>query len=528
MNHDLAHWFSRNALRATALAATLGLAACASNSTTESAATADLADLCADFTPTALPHGAEFVSAEMESGEGKALDVCVVRGKIVSSPQTTINWAVELVDPAQWNGKSITVGGGGFDGFIPTDAYWTGEWYAHKPYVRMSSDSGHQVQSFMPWGLDHLALRNHGYLANHQTLEIGTAITADFYGRAPERRYMIGISNGGRAGLVAAERYPADYDGVVALAPAINQQAHQLGMAELMAQIYADRDNWLSPADVELFAEAEIAACDGLDGLEDGVIHNFAACDYDGSDLLCQGGKTDDCLTSGQLDTIQKVYSDHDYAFQLADGLSASYPGFGRGGAPSGDWVEYLFGKQFEKRTPFNYIASNQATKVVERDEDAETLEHDPMQHRNGWQRLSETLDPNQQDLTAFAERGGKLLVWYPVGDACVSIYRFAEYYDELKANMGEDEVADFSRFYSMPALGHVFVGPGANKVDFLDKLDSWVESGQSPDGHLAAKYREGSSEPVFERPVCEFPAFPRYDGEGDPDSAESFHCVVE
>ena len=138
---------------------------------------------------------------------------------------------------------------------------------------------------------------------------------------------------------------------------------------------------------------------------------------------------------------------------------------------------------------------------------------------------MSSAIDPTARDMTAFRDRGGKLLVWYPAGDACVSIYRFAQYYDALKQNMGAGPVQEFSRFYVMPALGHELVGHGANSIDFLEKLEAWVEQGSAPDGHTAAKVDESGADTVYERPVCEFPAFPSYDGSGDPDRAASFRC---
>jgi feruloyl esterase len=272
---------------------------------------------------------------------------------------------------------------------------------------------------------------------------------------------------------------------------------------------------------------AEIAACDQLDGLRDGVIGNYRGCKYDGSDLACEKEETDSCLTAGQLESVRLIYADKPGPFQLADGLSAGYPGFGHGGAASGDWVQYIFGEEFENPDSFNFMVADQAAKVVERNPDASALTHDPTKYEAEWQRLSGTLDPTLRDLSDFAANGGKLLIWYPAGDTCVTIHRTAEYYDALIGTMGEVEVEGFSRFYAMPALGHVFTGPAANSVDFLDELDSWVGTGRAPDGHLAVKYQEGSGL-VFERPACEFPRFPRYDGEGDPNSAASFYCTAE
>src|SRR5262249_44029609 len=153
-------------------------------------------------------------------------EACIVRGTIVTSPTSTITWAVELPAKAIWNGKTLMFGGGGFDGFTPTDADYYHLMAGPKaaPYARMGSDSGHQVRTFYPWALDDDALENHAFEANHLTLEVGIQVVAQFYGKAPARRYMLGQSNGGRSGLVAAQRYPNDYDGIIAIEPAIDQQ----------------------------------------------------------------------------------------------------------------------------------------------------------------------------------------------------------------------------------------------------------------------------------------------------------------
>jgi pimeloyl-ACP methyl ester carboxylesterase len=263
----------------------------------------------AAYKPASLSHGAALVKAELRAASGFLPEVCVVRGQIVSGPTSTINWAGELPDRSSWNGKTLTIGGGGADRFIPTDADFYQKELAGPSavaFVKISSDSGHQVLSFSPWAVDEIALRNHAYQVNHFALEVGTAITTEFYGSTPTRRYMLGHSNGGRAGLAAAPRFPGDYDGIVAPAPAINQQAHQANVGPtLVRHIYSDPANWLSAARIQLYANAETAACDGLDGLEDGIIGHAAACNYVPNDLLCTGADSDSCLTAGQIETIR-------------------------------------------------------------------------------------------------------------------------------------------------------------------------------------------------------------------------------
>ena len=182
---------------------------------------------------------------------------------------------------------------------------------ASAAYARMGSDSGHQVRSFYPWALDDVALKNHAFEANHLTLDVGTQVVTQFYGKAPTRRYMLGQSNGGRSGLVAAQRYPNDYDGIIAIEPAMFQQAHQVNLgATTMKHIYSSpRELARHDAKVALFAKAEIAACDELDGLKDGIIANIAACTYIPTDLQCKGADNDACLTAGQIETIRMVYT---------------------------------------------------------------------------------------------------------------------------------------------------------------------------------------------------------------------------
>jgi feruloyl esterase len=336
---------------------------------------------------------------------------------------------------------------------------------------------------------------------------------------------MLGQSNGGRSGLVAAQRYPRDYDGIVAIEPAIFQQAHETNLgATTMRHIYSNRENWLDSAQIALFAKAEIAACDKLDGLEDGIIANIAACTYVPTDLKCSGAASDACLTSGQIESIRMIYSDHTVAVTFGDG-SRGYPRFGRGGAATTDWREYVFGTSFEARDGFNYIAPTQAAKVVERNEAATAFPHDATKYQAEYLRLSQVMDPTDPDLSAFAGHGGKLLLWYGTADTCVSIYRTTQYFDAVKEHMGAPTVATFARFLVTPHVGHEMNGPGPAAIDLVTAMDAWVERGTAPDHLVVAKVEPQTNAVAFERPACEFPKFARYDG-GDPAKATSFHCA--
>lgn len=536
------------------LLGTLMLAACGGNDTPAPPAARPLAQSCAAYVPSQLPAGARFERTELRDtqtvtethyGTGEAITLpraCIVRGTIVSSPGSTIQWAVELPEGTDWNGKTMTLGGGGFDGFIPTDDPWHVKYVqtdAALPFVRISSDSGHQTEDYA-WGTDPVALANHAQEANHLALQVGTRIATEFYGKAPTRRYMVGHSNGGRSGLMAADRYPNDYDGVLAMSPAISQQAHQVNMGGFNRWIYgrqADgsvdaavpaRANWISPAKSALYAAAEIAACDGLDGLEDGIIGNVEACTYVPTDLQCAddmaGIDDDSCLTTGQIEAIRLNYADKSVPLTLANGMTG-YERYGRGGAATGDWQVYAFGFEYDGgflSKGFSYIAPTSVIQALTGSESADSMNHDPLSMTTQWQALANTMEPSS-DLSSFGQRG-KLLVWYGLADTCVSVYRTAAFLDQVRNKSGSTAYDGFARFVTSPGVGHDLTGPGAAKADLITALVDWVEKGIAPDQLVATGTSDAGT---FERPLCPFPSFPKYKGSGDTTQASSFTCSV-
>ena len=537
-----------------ALLGTLGLAACGGNGTPAPPAARPLAQSCAAYVPSQLPVNATFERTELRNrqtvtethyGTGEAITLpraCIVRGTIVSGPGSTIHWAVELPEGTDWNGKTMTLGGGGFDGFMPTDDPWHVKYVqsdAALPFVRISSDSGHQTEDFS-WGTDPAALLNHAQEANHLALQVGTHIATQFYGKAPTRRYMVGHSNGGRSGLIAADRYPHDYDGVLAMSPAISQQAHQVNMGPFNRWIYgrnADgspdtgvptQANWISPGKSALYAAAEIAACDGLDGLADGIIGNVEACTYVPTDLQCAddvaGAQDDRCLTTGQIEAIRLNYADKTVPLTLANGMTG-YERYGRGGAATGDWQVYAFGFEYDGgflSKGFSYIAPTSVIQALTGSGSADSMNHDPLGMPTQWQALANTMEPST-DLGRFGQRG-KLLVWYVMADTCVSVYRTAAYLDQVRQNSGSTTFDRFARFVTSPGVGHDLTGPGAARADLITALVDWVEQGIAPDQLVATGTSDAGT---FERPLCPFPRFPKYKGSGDTTQASSFSCAV-
>lgn len=492
----------------------------------------------------AAPAANVHLDSSYEAASPSRASRCVVRGTVASSPTSTIRFRVDLPDADRWNGNLLAMGGGGFDGIVPTESE-AGLWFAKilgpdaarfADFVTLSSDSGHQGRGTVPYedfswaAANPTAVRNHAYEANHVVLGIAARLARTYYGRPAVHRYIIGGSNGGRAGLVAAQRYPADYDGVIALEPAISQEGFTANLATgILQHLYADPRNWLGPAQTALFARAELQACDALDGLRDGILGNARACGYSGSDLLC-GPATPDpdaCLTAGQIETVRRIFMDKRTEVTLADDW-VGYAGWGRG-AETADWHDYLMGSSFVARDAFDYVAADNIVKWgITNDPNASVMTHDPLKWAQAYRALSDEIDATNPDLAAFFRRGGKLLVWYGVGDSCVAMEQTARYLRNVDARLGHAAVSASLRFYIAPAMGHGMSGPGEGTAPLLGVMQEWVEHGRAPADALLLTLADREGRHGATRPLCQYPKFPRYDGTGDPNVAASFICSAD
>jgi feruloyl esterase len=499
--------------------------------------TGDLRAACQRFSPKTLPNRATVTSVRFAPDSAGRPARCVVRGKIVSSPTSTITFRVDLPPASAWNQKTLMMGGGGFDGMIPTDYF---DWRAQANQMGMrqadadgfvvgSTDSGHQGRGALPYvdyswaARNPTALRNHASEANHLVLGAMVGLTKAFYGKAPVRRYMMGLSNGGRQGLMAAQRHPEDYDGILVLSPAISQTAFAANLAPILSHIYSDPDNWLDQRKAALYTAAELAACDEGDGLKDGIIGNYRNCRFDPASLMCQGGDDPSCLTPGQVKTLQMWRGEKRVNAPMADGLTG-YAIYGPGG-PASEW-SYLFGNSFAGRDAFDFIAADNIVKNgITEDPVASVVTHDPEKWPARYLANSELIDATNPNLTAFFARGGKIIVVHSPGDYCVSYERAGQYFRSVEARMGTETTAKSFRYFVAPSLGHGLNGPGANSFTVFPALVDWVERGTAPDGQVAAK-KDSTGSVRFTRPLCEYGRYPRYNGTGDPNQASSFACV--
>ena len=460
---------------------------------------------------------------------------CRVAGAIKPVADSNIQFEVWL--PASgWNGKFQGVGNGGFAGSIN----YTGlaDSIRHG-YAAASTDTGHHAGvTDGTWALAHPEkMTDFGYRAIHETTDKGKAIAKAFYGEGPKRSYFSSCSNGGRQALMEAQRFPGDYDGIIAGAPA-NYWTHLLTTAITNSKaLLADPASYIPPSKVPAIEAATLEACDALDGVKDGVIDNPAQCHFAASKLLCSGPESDSCLTAPQVAALQTLY----------DGPKTSkgeqiFPGYSPGGeSGNGGWalwitgpaptksLMYAFGTGFFKNMVFEDAAWDFKSFNVDRDV---KIVDDKMA-----QRFNAT-DP---DLSAFKKRGGKLIIYHGWSDAAIPPTNAVNYYQSVVSKMGAKDSKTFVRLFMAPGMQHCGGGPGPNSFgefgvaqgdpqhDMGAALEQWVEKGVAPEQLIATKYKTGmnaASGVQRTRPLCAYPKVAHWSGQGSTDDAANFVCV--
>jgi len=459
---------------------------------------------------------------------------CRVIGVIKPSSDSNIRFEVWM-PASNWNGKFQGAGNGGFAGAIGYDQLENA--VVHN-YATAATDTGHHAEGTdASWALDHPEkIADFGYRAIHETAVKAKAILHAFYGEEPKRSYFSSCSNGGRQALMEAQRYPEDYDGIIAGAPA-NYWTHLLANAAWdNLALLGDQDSFIPAKNLPAIQAAALAACDALDGVKDGVIEDPSRCHFDPGVLLCTAAESDSCLTAPQVAALKKLY---------AGGRNSHgqiFPGYAPGGeAEFGGWavwitgparersLMYTFGTQFFKNMVFDNTAWDYHTFNADRD----TQAADDKQSRN----LNAT-DPN---LSRFRKRGGKLILYHGWSDAAIAAQNTIDYYDSVAAKMGDRQAASFVRLFMVPGMQHCGGGSGANTFgqfgaasgdadrDMDAALERWVEKGVAPERIVAAKRKsdlDPASAIVRTRPLCAYPLVARYQGSGSTDDAANFVCA--
>ena len=493
-------------------------------------------------------RGAEVVETnffEADADGAKLPNYCWVSGAIRPLDQTAPDIRFEIAMPANWNSRALMLGGGGFDGVIPDIAGGAGaqgpdgpiESPLQKGYAVFGSDSGHQGTNpdvpvpFVDGAFlaNNEALRNWGAGdALKKTHDVAVQLIEQHYGRRPHRQYFLGGSNGGREGLMVAQRWPQDFDGVVSRYPWVSAGTGILKFGAI-ARSLAVPGGHLNLEQSHLLYESVMNACDELDGLEDGLISNIHACQFDPRQLSCSTQKdTATCLSEAQLASLETMAETTQFPY-LADEYNDSYPGIAVfAGVDLRSWYITPRPPMFPavREMPMTSHTWDQFVRFgIVGDPDFDWRQIDPQNPGKYARRIKDLVEmiTPQPDLRSFKDNGGKLIIYHGFADELLSYEATRKYWDRLVAGMDNAEANEFAHFYSVPGYGHG-TGTFIPAWDFLDALDDWVEQAIVPaklivrDAHPAGGGRE--------RPLCRHGTWPRYEG-GDPNVAASFVCIA-
>ncbi|MBZ5575853.1 MAG: tannase/feruloyl esterase family alpha/beta hydrolase [Acidobacteriia bacterium] len=462
----------------------------------------------------------------MPAGEAPAH--CRVTGLL--SPEI----AFEVSLPARWNGRFYMIGNGGFAGEAMDAANRVEQRNAalRVGFAFAQTNTGHDAikepgGSFVMSNPEKAI--DYAYRAVHLTATTTKEIARQYYGRAISHSYWNSCSNGGRQGLIEAQRFPGDFDGIIAASPWVDQTGFTVGaMWNQKALTQAP----VTPAKLALVAGKVMEKCDALDGLKDGLIDDPRKCDFDPArdvPACSAGADRPDCLTAAQADAIAKVYSG-----PLSNG-KPFFPGFMPGseavtsnlfgGGSGSGWLNVMVATQpSAKPADFN-LAEGTMRYLVPRppqpDYDYQTFDFDRDLHLlNYWSTQADAKNPS---LSKFRKRGGKLIITYGWADTILQPMMGVNYYEAAVAKNGED-TPEFFRLFMAPGMAHCGGGIGPDRHDSVTAVVDWVEKGKAPDSMVAS--RVVNNQVVRTRPLCPFPQVARYSGQGTIDEAANFRCV--
>jgi hypothetical protein len=431
------------------------------------------------------------------------------RVAVTAKPTADSDISVEVWLPEAWNGKLLGTDNGGFSGAINYAGLAAA---ISKGYAAVSTDTGHSGDQ-MDFGIGHPEkIVDWAHRAVHEMTMIAKAVVEKARGRAPVHSYFTGCSTGGQQALSEAQRYPADYDGIIAGDPGNNRIHLIYGFLwSWLATHDASGKPTLPAAKLPALAKAAVAACDKNDRVEDGVIDDPRTCHFDPAALACTGAETDSCLTTPQIEAARNVYA----GARARDGRQL-YPGWAPG-SESG-WGQYITNPSAPVRIGLfrDWVFKNPAwdPHTFDWDQDVATVD-----------AAFPVLNAMATDYAAFNGRGGKLIMYTGLADPVTSPLDTFEYYDSVvHENGGLEATRRFYRFFPVPGMAHCSGGAGTSTFDALAALEAWVERGIAPNAIPASHSSNGREDRT--RPLCAYPAVARYKGSGSIDDAANFSCA--
>jgi hypothetical protein len=433
--------------------------------------------------------------------------------------------AFEVSLPAHWNGRFYMIGNGGLAGESLEDPMRVSQRNAalQAGFAFAQTNTGHDARK-EPGGTFMMSnpakAIDYAYRAVNLTAVTAKRITESYYGKDIRTSYWNSCSNGGRQGLIEAQRYPQDFDGILANSPWIDQTGFTLGAMWNQRALDAAP---VSAAKLALVAKAVMAKCDALDGLKDGQIDDPRRCTLDvQADLphCAAGTDHDTCLTSAQTASLMKIYGG-----PVSHGQQL-FPGFMLGSEAANGWMNLLVPSQPGRESADFSLAEGIMRYLVhippQPNYDYRGFDFDRDPHRlDAWGQLVNATDT---DLTRFRQRGGKLIVTYGWADPVLQPLEGVHYYEQALARNGAD-TPQFFRLFMVPGMGHCAGGVATDRFDAVTALVDWVEKGKAPDSIRAA--RVVNDQEVRSRPLCAYPQVARYSGQGSIDAAANFSCAA-
>ncbi len=441
--------------------------------------------------------------------------------KVLGTIGKEINF--ELLLPDEWNSRFVMGGGGGFVGTIQNVARSK----VKEGYATVGTDTGHKGPGLKAdWAYHNMERQlNFGHLAVHRTALVAKAIISDYYCEAPEYSYFIGCSRGGGQALIEAQRYPEDFDGIVAEAPIIDWPATGAEMVQNTKILYPQPENIeqavLSQHHLQLLQDAVLEQCDEIDGLADQIINDPRDCNFDFTKLpSCNGiAKDKSCFTTAQVAAIKTIYRGP------TNQNGQIYPGFPLGCENAeGGWFPWIVGpSDWSMNLNFPSLQFAFGTEMfkylIYHDPDWNYATYDFSTFHKDTRFAASFLNATNTDYSAFKARGGKMIIWHGWGDPALSALTAIEHYEEAKKK--DQQLMDYIRLFLLPGVTHCGGGPGPDRADWLEVVREWVEKGTAPKRVVVSKVKNEKVE--MSRPVFPYPAKAAYSGNGDPNRESSF-----
>ena len=473
---------------------------------------------CTKLSTAAVPNTKISSAKEVAASEAvKTPAFCEVTA--VVSPVQGSHVGVVYRLPDNWNGKLLGLGGGGWAGNVHFEAAAQG---LAKGYATAQTDGGHEATDLWntTWAASPAAVDDFAHRAIHVMTTTGKSVVAKYYGQSQKRAYFQGCSTGGRQALMEVQRYPDDYNGVIAGAPVYTLTTQTMGMLRSLA--FSKPGASVTSAQLAHLNQAALAACDAQDGLKDGIVTDPRMCQLDPAVIQCKAGESgDSCLTPAQVAAVKTLYD----GIKTSSGEYASYP-ISRGSELGWDrfisTAQATTGPALATTVAGAGIGGLRTALFGNADFDLATFNPDRDYKVVRGSEFAKAYEAKNPNIAPFISKGGKLILWHGFDDPGPSPLATIDYYENVrKVTADKAGPLDASvRFFIAPGVYHCRGGPGADTFDSIAAMDEWVEKGKAPDTMLASR-QDGK----FTRPLCRYPKLPRYKGTGDANSAESFEC---